>query len=235
MNRYTIIFHLIFIFLTHYLLGYNKNETYANSTIQKNVSSAQKVYKEEGTIKRFKEILESNPDNYEAHYNLGLLYEANFMLDEALNEYKKASIVNSSSEVPLIGQGRTLNKKSNYYEAVAIFEKALGINQKRMEIYYYLGIAYAKTGMKDNTIILLRGAIEKSRDGSNINYLNGLIYKENEEFEIAEAFLKKALITNPEFVAAHMALEALYSSMGMFGDAYRHAEIHRRNLVPFNN
>ncbi len=81
------------------------------------------------------------------------------------------------------------------------------------------------------------GTIRNVNEISTFKYLRrtGLIYKENEEFEIAEAFLKKALITNPEFVAAHMALEALYSSMGMFGDAYRHAEIHRRNLVPFNN
>ena len=231
-NRYTIIFHLIFLFLTYCLLECDKKETYANSTTQKKVSSAQKTYKGEDAIKRIKEILESNPDNYEAHYNLGLLYEANFMLDKALNEYKKASLVNPSSEVPLIGQGRTLNKKSNYYEAVSIFEKALGINQKRMEIYYYLGIAYAKTGMQDNTIILLRGAIEKSRDKSSINYLKGLIHKEKEEFEIAEAFLKKALMIEPEFAAAHMVLEALYSSMGMYGDAYRHAEIHRK-INPF--
>ncbi len=227
-NKYTIIFHFIFLFLTYCLLGYDKKEAYANSTTQKKVSSAQKTYKGEDAIKRIKEILESNPDNYEAHYNLGILYEANFMLDEALNAYKKAFLVNPSSEVPLIGQGRILNKKSNYYEAVSIFEKALGINQKRMEIYYYLGITYSKIGKSDDAIKVWQGAIEKSRDKSSINYLNGLIHKEKENNEIAEAFLKKALMIKPEFAAAHKVLEALYSSMGMYGDAYRHAEIHRK-------
>ena len=231
-NRYTIIFHLIFLFLTYCLLEYDKKETYANAIIQKNVSSAKETYKGEDEIKRIKEILESNPDNYEAHYNLGILYEADFKIDEALNEYKKASLVNPTSEVPLIGQGRILNKKSDYYSAVPIFEKALGINQKRMEIYYYLGIAYAKIGNQDNAIALFQRTIEESRDQSSVNYLKGLIHKEKDELEIAEVFLKKALMIEPEFVAAHIVLEALYSSMGMYGDAYRHAEIHRK-INPF--
>ncbi len=227
-NRYIIIFHFIFLFLTYCLLGCNTKETYADSTIQKEASSVQETFMGEDAIKRIKEIQESNPDKYEAHYNLGILYEANFMLDDALNAYKKASLVNPSSEVPLIGQGRILNQQSNYYEAVPIFEQALGINQKRMEIYYYLCVAYAKTGNQDHSIILLQRAIGKSSDKSRVNYLKGLIHKDKEEFEIAADYLRKALTAEPEFDAAHMALEALYCSMGMYGDAYRHSDVYRK-------
>ncbi len=227
-HRHTIIFPLIFLFLTYCLLGCNKKGVDTNSTTQKNITSINKTIKRDEEIKRIKEILVSNPNNYEAHYNLGTLYEEKFMLDEAYNAYKKAALLNPSSEDPLIGQGRILNKKSNYYEAVSMLEKAFRNNQDRMEIYYYLGLAYAKTGNSDNAIILWQGAIDKSRNKSNIYYLKGLIHRQKGDFETAEILLKNAIIINPEFAAAHMVLEALYCSNGRYGDAYRHAEIHRK-------
>ncbi|MHC4270216.1 MAG: tetratricopeptide repeat protein [Planctomycetota bacterium] len=231
MNRYTIIFSLIFLILTYCLLGCDKIGAGTNSTSQNNVSSINKTIKRDDEIKRIKGILVSNPNNCEAHYNLGVLYEEKFMLDEAFNAYKKAALLNPSSEDPPIGQGRILNKKGNYYEAVSMLEKALKNNQDRMEIYYYLGLAYAKTGNPDNAIILWQGAINKSRDKSNTYYLKGLIHKQKGDFETAETLLKKAITINPEFAAAHMVLEALYSSNGRYGDAYRHAEIRRKTKV----
>ncbi len=227
-NRQTIIFPLIFLFLTYCLLGCGKEEVSVSSTTKKNVTSINKAVKIDGEIKRIKEILVSNPNNYEAHYSLGTLYEEKFMLDNAFNAYKKAALLNPSSEDPLIGQGRILNKKSNYYEAVSMLEKAFRNNQDKMEIYYYLGLAYAKTGNPDNAIVLWQGAIDKSRDKSNTYYLKGLIQKQKCNFEAAETLLKNAITRNPEFAAAHMVLEALYSSEGRYGDAYRHAEIHRK-------
>ncbi|MCP5005287.1 MAG: tetratricopeptide repeat protein [Planctomycetes bacterium] len=228
MNRYTIIFSLIILFLTYCLLGCDKIGAGTNSTSQNNVSPINKTIKRDDEIKTIKEILISNPDNYEAHYNLGVLYEKKFMLVEAFRAYRKAALLNPSSEDPLIGQGRILNKKSSYYEAVSMFEKAFRNNQDRMEIYYYLGLAYAKTGNPDNAIILWQGAIDKSRDKSNTCYLKGLIHKQKGDFETAETLLKNAITLNPEFAAAHLVLEALYSSNGRYGEAYRHAGIHRK-------
>jgi tetratricopeptide (TPR) repeat protein len=227
-NRQTIFFPLIFLLLTYCLLGCDKEGVGTNSTTQKNVTSTNKTIKRDEEIKKIKEDLVSNPNNYEAHYNLGTLYEEEFMLDEAFKAYKKAALLNPSSEDPLIGQGRILNKKSDYYGAVSMLEKAFRNNQDKMETYYYLGLAYAKTGNPDNSIVLWQGAIDKSRNKSNTYYLKGLIHKQKGDFETAETLLKNAITINPEFAAAHMVLEALYSSNGRYGDAYRHAEIHRK-------
>ncbi len=227
-NRHIIIFPLVFLFLTYCLLGCDKNGTSTNSTSQNIPITTNKTIKRTDEIKRIKKFLVTNPNNYEAHYNLGVLYEEKFMLDEAFNAYKKAALLNSTSEDPFIGQGRILNKKSNYYEAISMLEKAFRNNQDKMEVYYHLGLAYAKSGNPDNAIILWQGAIDKSQNESNICFLNGLIHKQKGEFETAETLLKKAITINPEFIAAHMVLEALYGSNGRYGDAYLHAEIHRK-------
>ncbi|MCP5007406.1 MAG: hypothetical protein GY941_26240 [Planctomycetes bacterium] len=136
MNRFTIFFPLIFVFLTYYSLGYENKESYANSTTQKKVSSAQKTNKGGDAVKRFEEILESDPDNHQAHYNLGILYEANFMLGASLN---------------------------------------------------------------------------------------------------AEASFKEALEVNPEFVEVHSALELSYLAHAMYGEAYHHAEIHKKKPRPLSH
>ncbi len=227
-NRHIIIFPLIFVFLTYCLLGCDKNGLSTKSISQNIPITTNKTIKRIDEIKRLKKFLATNPNNYEAHYNLGALYEEKFMLDEAFNSYKKAALLNSTSEDPLIGQGRILNKKSNYYEAISMLEKAFRNNQDKMEVYYHLGLAYAKSGNPDNAIILWQGAIDKSQNESNICFLKGLIHKQKGEFETAETLLKKAITINPKFLAAHMVLEALYSSSGRYGDAYLHAEIHRK-------
>ena len=96
-NRQTIIFPLIFLFLTYCLLGCDKEGVGTNSTTQKNVTSINKTIKRDEEIKRIKEILVSNPNNYEAHYSLGILYEEKLMLDNAFNAYKKAALLKPST------------------------------------------------------------------------------------------------------------------------------------------
>ncbi len=181
------------------------------------------------TIGNIEMFLLSNTEHYEAYYSLGTLYEEKGMLDEALRAFSEASRLNPSSETYLIGQGRILNKKREYNEAITLFEKAFSINPERMEIYYYLGIGYSKTGKPDSSMILWQGAIRKTNDPVNIHFLKGLVAKEKGDFERAEILLNKALELRPDFAAAHMVLESLYCAMGNYGDAYHHAEIHRRN------
>ncbi|MDR4503465.1 MAG: tetratricopeptide repeat protein [Candidatus Scalindua sp.] len=239
-DRHIIYYSLLLLFLISCMQGCGNKESATDPAKQKrltsvadeNITATQKGISEDDATGKIEAFLMTNPDNYEAYYNLGYLYEEKFMLKDALDAYRKASGLNPSSEEPLIGQGRILSKSKEYDKAILLFENAIAINPERMEIYYYLGNAYVKTGKPDDAVLLWQKAIEKNQDTSNIHYLKGLIYKNKGEFENAEAFLKKALEINPEFVAVHKVLEDLYSAKEMYGEAYHHAEIYRNKFNP---
>ena len=72
-------------------------------------------------IERNKRLLEANPNDAVAYYNLGLLYDEKGMLDESLAAYKKASELNPSMVEALVGQGNILNKKGKSDEAISFF------------------------------------------------------------------------------------------------------------------
>ncbi|NOG83828.1 MAG: tetratricopeptide repeat protein [Planctomycetes bacterium] len=220
-NKIVRFLSLLFLCLIVSLIGCGKEASAATSLMRNKTDDA---------IGKIEEFITSNPEHYEAYYSLGTLYEEKGMLDEALKAFNETSRLKPSSVDSLIRQGRIFNKIGQYDEAITVFEKAFGINRNRMEIYYYLGIAYKKAGKPDNTMLLWQGAIRKIDDTSNIYYLKGLVAKEKGDFESAEDLLKKAIELKPDFSVAHRVLESLYCFMGNYGDAYRHAEIHRKNL-----
>jgi len=53
---------------------------------------AEEVY--EQTVGEYKQIISDNPTDAKAHYELGLLYEQNGFLDEAIREYQMATYMN---------------------------------------------------------------------------------------------------------------------------------------------
>ena len=53
----------------------------------------------EELIAEYKQIIEADPDNADAHYNLGCIYERKGMIDSAISEYQIASYINPDSDI----------------------------------------------------------------------------------------------------------------------------------------
>jgi len=102
-------------------------------------------------IEKNKRLLETNPKDAKAYYNLGLLYDEKGMLDESLDAYKKASEIDPMMVESFVGQGNVLNKKGKSDEAISVFKKALEIDSHHASAYEGLGLVYIhKTGRRSN-------------------------------------------------------------------------------------
>lgn len=88
------------------------------------------VLEYEKSINYFKRILDLDPDNYRAYYNLGIAY---FNLDnfkDALSSYKKAISIKPDYKHGYYNIGLLHEAKNNFAEAVQNYEKALEIDPK---------------------------------------------------------------------------------------------------------
>ena len=86
------------------------------------------VQESEKSIKYFKRIIEIDPNNYRAHYNLGIAYFDLKRFEEALNSYKIAISIKPDYKHIYYNIGLLHEETQNLEEAVEAYEKALKID-----------------------------------------------------------------------------------------------------------
>jgi len=101
----------------------------------------------------FKQAIEHDPTLAEAHFRLGLAYEALNKADEAEGEYKKAvesykkyfgNEENEKDGEAHYNLGQTYAALHQYSEAIREFKQATKIRSDDADIYYDLGMAHTK-------------------------------------------------------------------------------------------
>ncbi len=108
-------------------------------------------------VGEFKNAIEINPGMPEAHYNLGMAYYKQGMIEMAISEYKST---------------------------LSLLPKANG--RKTAGVHYKLGLDYYDNGMLDDAINDLNNALEITPNDSRVHYQLSMVYKENGMFRQAE-------------------------------------------------
>jgi len=80
------------------------------------------------SINFFKRIIELDPENYRAHYNLGIAYFNLNRFEEALNSYKIAISIKPDHKHVYYNIGLLHEEKENLEDAIKAYEKALEID-----------------------------------------------------------------------------------------------------------
>jgi tetratricopeptide (TPR) repeat protein len=140
----------------------------------------------------FLRSLELDPNNWDAQYNLGLVYYKEKNYKKAEQAYLK--IVDQKSDANLFyNLALTYLKMEKYGETVSFAEKALEANPRDYYSFYLMGIALEEQGKTEE-------AIEAYKNNLNVNpdYLIPMIrmaqlYSEGEQPEQALEWLGKAL------------------------------------------
>jgi tetratricopeptide (TPR) repeat protein len=122
-------------------------------------------------VEAFQQALKLDPDLAEAHFRLGLGYEALGKQEEAEAEYKKA---------------------------VASFKKYLEENDNDPEAHYDLGQTYAGLGQYSEAIREYRQATKLKEDDPDIYYDLGLAHTKLAQYDAAAAAFSKSLEIDPD-------------------------------------
>jgi tetratricopeptide (TPR) repeat protein len=159
---------------------------------------AYKHDRDEEAVEDFKQAVQLDPDFAEAHYRLGLAYNATKQTEEA-------------------------NK--SFEQAVKVYEKLTKQDPKNSDAYYFLGLCFEKLGKYDDAVRALKEAVKTSPDENDDKYfeLASAQYKLAQYDESVRA-LNKALEINPDNFPAQELLEQAKSGAERIEEFRKHQE-----------
>ena len=112
-------------------------------------------YPVEDTLREFKKGIERlvRPEDVETHYDLGIAYKEMGLIDEAIGEFETAAkgAAGKPREADCLAMiGVCHGAKGNVADAIAIFERALGVvglrSETRTNLFYEIGVGHEELG-----------------------------------------------------------------------------------------
>jgi tetratricopeptide (TPR) repeat protein len=147
--------------------------------------------------KAFEQAVKLDPDLAEAHFRLGLSYEADNKADEAELEYKKA---------------------------IEAYKKYLEDNSKDAEAHYQFGQVYAAIHQYSDAVREYRQATKLRPDDGDIYYDLGMALMKLAQYDAAVAAYSKALEIDPEDYRAQDSLEEAKEGVARIKAGRKHQE-----------
>lgn len=156
-------------------------------------------------IDTFKEVLEIDSKEPEAHYNLGNAYADKEMYSDAIIMYKKA-VENNPKFVDAYLNLSTLYLDMDLIEeAISLCRQAINANPNDPFLCFYLGEAYAMNLQYKEAITEYKKAMSINPMDPETQYRLAETYYEIEQFDMALEHVKKAeelgYPINPEFIS----------------------------------
>jgi tetratricopeptide (TPR) repeat protein len=122
---------------------------------------------DEQALEAFKQALQMDPELAEAHFRLGLTFdalgqsqEAEDAYKKAIEKYKKHLAKNDDDAEAHYNLGQTYAGLSLYSEAVSEYRKATRLKTDDADIYYDLGEALSKLARYDEAVAAFSKALE---------------------------------------------------------------------------
>ena len=133
----------------------------------------------------YNEILQEQPFNDEALFNLGSLYFIIHQFDSAIYCFLKFLEFNPDNLQVLNNIGITYHQRGDLSEALKYFEKAININPNLANTHRNIGNLYKDANLFDNAIYFHKSALLLEPQNPEFYYYLGLDYKHIEEYDEA--------------------------------------------------
>ncbi len=116
----------------------------------------------------WKQKIYNEPNNSEAHANLGAIYQKKGNVAAALEEYKTAERLNPSSVVTRLNLGTLFQQEKQYEMAIEAYDSILKLYPNYMLAYYYKAQSLKALGMQDAAIQNYKLALNLDPDNKNV-------------------------------------------------------------------
>ena len=138
------------------------------------------------------------------YYNsLGVVLKAQGKIDDAIEAFTKAVLLNSNYAGMHHNLGNALRDKGKLDEAIDAFTKALSLTPNYVEAYYNLGVTLYAQGKMDEAIEAFMKALSLNPKHADIYYYLGIALQNRGEIDEAIEAFTKALSLNPQYVDAY--------------------------------
>jgi len=184
----------------------------------------------EASAAKWRQVLELSPDDEIAHRNLGNVLLMTGHREEGAGHLTKVSELKLRAAVdadPTSARGFNdlgvvLRETGRVKEAVAQFEKAVGLKPDFAAARANLGGALAKAGRLDEALVKLRKALESDPGYAPAHCHLGLVLSQRGDAEGAIREWQSALDLDPKYAEAHFSLGDVLDAQGRTAEALAH-------------
>lgn len=181
------------------------------------------AFKSKGEISKSlevnKKVLEIDPKDPEAHYNIGNTFKLLDNFEEAKNSYKNAIKINPNYFQAYNNLGSLFHDNKKFNEAQNNYKKVISLNPNFAEAFNNLGVTLKELGNLDEAEENYKKAISLKTNYFEAYNNLGILLREQKRFKESENNYKKAIEINPNFAEAYSNLGILLREIGKLQDS----------------
>jgi tetratricopeptide (TPR) repeat protein len=151
----------------------------------------------ENSLVSYLQILAEQPERYDLHYKVGVIFLLAGNLDAAQKELALVLIHRPDMLRAHEALGLVLLQKKAYPQAIDEFQCALAQDSRRAETYHLLGVTFLESGRPERAIPVLKTAVELNPRRLSSLLALSQAYLDRKDYPQAVASLKKAQALAP--------------------------------------
>lgn len=158
-------------------------------------------------IAAYEESLKKDRDDFDAHFNLGLLYAAKGELDRALDHFRKASVLKDDAD-SLRFAGHALARQKKFEDALKLYEQGLEARPGDVNLLFNAAYTHGELGDIEQAATYYRKAAELGEPMASFN----LAVMNEKQTRLDEALMHylKAAEGRPEDLRIQLAIANVY-------------------------
>ncbi|HYR91686.1 MAG TPA: tetratricopeptide repeat protein [Terriglobia bacterium] len=157
-----------------------------------------KLGKKDEATKNFEAAVKLAPEFYEAHNELGVLYQAAGRTDDAENEFLRAHYLNNSNADPLVNLTSLYLEENKPDLALTTGEQAVKANSRSAPAFFNLGMALYKLARLDKAEVALKKALELAPKMAQVRLMLANVYLKLRHYDSLMDQLDSYLKENPK-------------------------------------
>ncbi|MBS1730362.1 MAG: tetratricopeptide repeat protein [Bacteroidetes bacterium] len=179
----------------------------------------------EESIRIHRDIIEDQPYNELAWFNLGTAYQGLKLYEKAIDAYLYAIAIDEKFDSAYRNLGDAYMRIRNFREAIQSLEKMLELSRPEEVIYEAIGHCYHKLKNFAQARFNYRKASHINPENHKLFYKIALTYIHEKNWQQAMKPLETALRMFPSSMVYHMALGECFLAMGKNKDAIHYFSI----------
>jgi tetratricopeptide (TPR) repeat protein len=172
-------------------------------------------------IKKYRQEIERDPRNAQAHNNLGIALRAKGELDAALQSFRRAIQLEPNFSQAHLNLGTVLQAKGEVLVAIQSFRRAIQLDPRNTAAHLNLGTVLQSRGEVDSAIAAYREAIRLDAKLVPAHNNLGIALAAKGDLNGAILSYRRAIALDPRYVPAYYNLGNAFKLKGLIGDAVR--------------
>jgi tetratricopeptide (TPR) repeat protein len=174
-------------------------------------------------VRLYRRVVDKDPSDYEALHNLGFIFLEVGDGAQAIEYLKKANAVHECS-LHWNNLGRAYQQTRQFPEALEAYRNAVRLDEENVDPRYNSTVCLREMGKEQESLRELEMFLLDHPDHAGANNDRAIHHETSGEREKAVSSLRRALQSNPDYLASRLNIIRILCMMGRFPESTRHLE-----------